>query len=186
MTWSFAPGRCLTITRRAPTPRVLRQWLFSALKASSTPAVPMAFRAHTPPFCLVNMLPTPTHSACTTWPCFVATLDLAVYALHRLLSPTCHCLAFLLSCAFSSIRHGSLLTSRTSSNLTSPDPNANNMNALPVVFTHLGFWTRLQPGKVPASIPRCGRDHQCAADPFLFTTSWELAVRIDIWLSRRT
>ena len=49
LTWSFAPGRCLTITRRAPTPRVLRKWLFSALKASSTPAVPMAFRAHNTP-----------------------------------------------------------------------------------------------------------------------------------------
>ena len=101
-------------TRRDPTPRVLRQQLFlspaSKLDACgphglSRPSTPLPPRQH---------VSTSAHSTCTTWPCPVATLHLAVHALHRLLSPTRHGLALLLSCAFSSVRDGSLLTSRTS------------------------------------------------------------------------
>ena len=87
---------------------------FSALPASSTPAVPMAFRVRTLPPC--QHVSTSANSTCITWHCLVATLHLAVHALHRLLSTTRHSLALLLSCAFSSVRDGSLLTSRTSSN----------------------------------------------------------------------
>ena len=105
---------------------------FSALPASSMLAVTMAFRARTPSS--IRSTPT-TRWACTTWPSLAVTAHLPLSCRHTLSgpvsSPRCASLSIsstvcyphpsidcfaLLSHAFSFVRDGSLLTSRTSSN----------------------------------------------------------------------
>ena len=101
---------------RDPTPRVLQQRRFispaSKLDAGGSHGVSLS---HTP-------LPSRQHRQhprvrlVLPGPCLVATLHATVHSLHRLLSPPSLPRSAVLSCAFSSVRDGSLLTSRTSSN----------------------------------------------------------------------
>jgi hypothetical protein len=150
---------------------------FSAVPVNSTPRFPWCF-APAPPLPFVKTVNTRAldlyylalsrHHGTSSlvlsphpfWPCLVAVLRLAVHTLHRLLSPARHCLA-LLSCAFSFVRDGSLLTSRTSSNSQAWVPTQqygrSTLSSLP---------TSPNLEELPTSIPRCGRDHQCGVDPF--------------------
>ena len=110
LSWRFVPVRCLTI--RAGLQRLgccgsgfsqpckqARRWRFP-WPFAPTPPPPSSTRVNTCAFDLYYLALFRRH--------------LIVHALHCLLSSTRHCLALLLSFAFSSIRHGSLLTSRTS------------------------------------------------------------------------
>ena len=163
----FAPTRCLTM-RAGPRHFLCHSYgLFSALPASSPPAIDMAFRA--PPLPLVNTVNTHAldlyHLALsrrygpsslvlsphTLWLCLVATLRLAVHTLHYLLSRTCHCLA-LLSRAFPFVRDGSLLTS-IQVQTHKLEFQHNNMDALSIVSTHLDFRTWPQPGRITRVSP---------------------------------
>jgi hypothetical protein len=174
----FAPARCLTI-RAGPNASSGTAVAFSQPRQQARRRrLPWRF-APAPPLPLVNTVNTHAldlyHLALSRrhgppslilfphpfWPCLVAALHLAVHTLHRLLSPTRHRLA-LLSRAFSFVRDDSLLTSTTHS-LDS------NTTIWTLYLSSLPTWV-FGPGpnleELPASIPRCGRDHQCGVDPF--------------------
>ena len=192
----FAPARCLTI-RAGPRRLVLQLWLFlnpaSKLDAGGYHGV-----SRPQPPSISPTRPTPTHLACTTWVSLAVTAHLALSYRHTLSGPVSspRCASLFIpstvyypepaidSLCFPARSRSSGMAASWPQNkfkLISLDPNTTiwtlYQSSLPTwVFGPAPTWT---------NYPRQSLDVGAITNVGLipFTTFWESAVRIDIWLS---
>ena len=183
-------------TRRALTPRVLQHWLSLSPASKLDAAVPRCF-APAPPLPFVKTVNTcaldsyslalSRHHGTSSlvlsphplWTCLVAMLRLAVSIPSTVCYPRP---AFASPCfpARSFVRDGSLLASRTCSNsqvwILTQQYGRSTYHLYPLRFS--------DPAPTWKNYPCQSLDSAITdVELILFTTFWESAVRIDIWLS---
>ena len=191
-TWGFCAS-ALAASPYAPRPYascVAAVALSQPCQQSSTPAVPMAFsRPHINPsstrvniraFDLYHLTLSRRHAPSSP-DSSPRCKSLSLPSTVRYRQPPA-CLAQLLSWAFSFVRDGSLLTSRTTSNSQTWTPTLQYGRSI-YRLCPLGF---SDPTWKHSARQSLDVDANTKVGQIHFTTSWESAMRIDLWLSRRT